>query len=120
MFLLFGYPFGTLNLSSLLRRYIEYYYRSKHSIVAIDMCCNICASFSGKNDVEEMLQHTSQHTMIFNFEISVSSGTLNKISLLRRCNEYYYRFKDSIVVSYTNHNSHITDSIQNAVQATID
>ena len=47
-------------------------------------------------------------------------GTLNLSSLLRRYIEYYYRFKDSIVVSYTNHNSHITDSIQNAVQVTID
>jgi len=62
--LLFGYPFGTLNLSSLLRRYIEYYYRSKHSIVAIDMCCNICASFSGKNDVEEIKRIPKQQNHI--------------------------------------------------------
>ena len=38
--------------------------------------------------------------MIFNFEISISSGTLKpQISLLRRYIKYYYRFKDSIVVS---------------------
>jgi len=41
----------------LLRRYNEYYHGSKHSLVAIDMYCNICASFSGENDAEEMLQH---------------------------------------------------------------